>query len=66
LNPKFGSSVAGLNTPKAFADFSQFELAEIVGQFQPVEITPKALANFSPGLERSDNPGYTDNGTIKP
>jgi len=21
-------------------------------------ITPKALANFSPGLERSDNPGY--------
>jgi hypothetical protein len=22
-----------------------------------IEITPKALANFSPGLERSDNPG---------
>jgi len=22
------------------------------------EITPKAFANFSPGLERSDNPGY--------
>ena len=21
-------------------------------------VTPKALANFSPGLERSDNPGY--------
>jgi hypothetical protein len=49
-----------LNTPKAFADFSQFELAEIVGQFQPVEITPMALANFSPGLVRSDNPGLTD------
>jgi hypothetical protein len=26
----------------------------LVRQF---EITPKALANFSPGLERSDNPG---------
>jgi len=23
------------------------------------EITPKAFANFSPGLERSDNPGKT-------
>ena len=23
------------------------------------EITPKAFANFSPGLERSDNPGST-------
>jgi hypothetical protein len=23
------------------------------------ELTPKALANFSPGLERSDNPGFT-------
>src|SRR5689334_24878310 len=28
---------------------------EVVRQF---EITPKAFANFSPGLERSDNPGY--------
>ena len=25
-----------------------------------VVVTPKALANFSPGLERSDNPGYTN------
>jgi hypothetical protein len=24
-------------------------------------ITPKALANFSPVLERSDNPGYANN-----
>jgi hypothetical protein len=23
------------------------------------ENTPKAFTNFSPGLERSDNPGYT-------
>ena len=23
------------------------------------ELTPKALANFSPGLERSDNPGFS-------
>jgi hypothetical protein len=25
------------------------------------ELTPKALANFSPGFERSENPGYTTN-----
>jgi len=31
-----------MNTPKAF---------------QLSFITPKAFANFSPGLERSDNPG---------
>ena len=31
--------------------------AEGVCQFQ--FRTPKALANFSPGLERSDNPGLT-------
>ena len=24
------------------------------------DLTPKAFANFSPGLERSDNPGYTN------
>jgi hypothetical protein len=28
-----------------------------VSQFEFVENTPKALANLSPGLERSDNPG---------
>jgi hypothetical protein len=31
--------------------------AMIMAQF---EDTPKALANFSPGLERSDNPGCID------
>jgi hypothetical protein len=29
---------------------------EILGVHQ-FETTPKAFANFSPGLERSDNPG---------
>jgi hypothetical protein len=29
----------------------------VVGQFEFGTNTPKALANFSPGLERSDNPG---------
>ena len=30
----------------------------VVGQFELGDInTPKAFANFSPGLERSDNPG---------
>jgi hypothetical protein len=32
------------------------------------ELTPKALANFSPGLEQSDNPGitiYKSVGTLK-
>ncbi len=29
----------------------------VVGQFENWTITPKAFANFSPGLERSDNPG---------
>jgi len=28
-----------------------------VRQFETSAITPKAFANFSPGLERSDNPG---------
>jgi hypothetical protein len=27
--------------------------------------TPKAFANFSPGLERSDNPGLTKNNLIE-
>ena len=31
-----------------------------------VQFTPKALANFSPGLERSDNPGDTCNGMTNP
>ena len=26
--------------------------------FQKAAVTPKAFANVSPGLERSDNPGY--------
>src|SRR5215217_8998396 len=29
-------------------------------------MTPKALANFSPGLERSDNPGWIGKLTIHP
>jgi hypothetical protein len=28
-----------------------------VSQFEFNDLTPKALANFSPGLARSDNPG---------
>jgi hypothetical protein len=32
----------------------------VVHQF---EITPKAFANFSPGLERSDNPGIRTSDT---
>src|SRR6185503_21070358 len=31
-----------------------------------VRNTPKALANFSPGLERSDNPGYRATFPVKP
>jgi hypothetical protein len=27
-------------------------------EITPKEITPKAFANFSPGFERSENPGY--------
>jgi len=34
----------------------QFELTPSLAMPQ-FELTPKALANFSPGLERSDNPG---------
>ncbi len=30
---------------------------ESKGRLKRVQITPKAFANFSPGLERSDNPG---------
>jgi len=30
------------------------------------EQTPKAFANFSPGLERSDNPGYANKYIFKP
>jgi len=35
------------------------DLIPVVMLFEltPIELTPKALANFSPGLERSDNPG---------
>ena len=29
-------------------------------------LTPKAFANFSPGLERSDNPGSTNEQVINP
>ncbi|HXC71447.1 MAG TPA: hypothetical protein VN644_15805 [Pyrinomonadaceae bacterium] len=33
---------------------------ESLGAFiDATTITPKAFANFSPGLERSDNPGIT-------
>jgi hypothetical protein len=28
--------------------------------------TPKALANFSPGFERSENPGYANKMGIEP
>ena len=31
-----------------------------------LSITPKALANFSPGLERSDNPGLDHHMTYEP
>jgi len=30
-------------------------------QFSITNLTPKAFANSSPGLERSDNPGYEKN-----
>jgi hypothetical protein len=29
----------------------------MLGSFESVHKTPKALANFSPGLEHRDNPG---------
>jgi hypothetical protein len=45
-----------LITPKALANL-------IVKQFR---ITPKVLTNFSPGLERSDNPGNERKMTSKP
>jgi hypothetical protein len=31
-----------------------------------LNLTPKALANFSPGLERSDNPGNGNKKKIEP
>jgi len=31
-----------------------------------VKITPKAFANFSPGFERSENPGTLPNDELKP
>ena len=30
------------------------------------QLTPKAFANFSPGLERSENPGYTNKKCMNP
>jgi hypothetical protein len=42
-----------MNTRKAFANLNDY--AEGLANFE--SITPKAFANFSPGLERSDNPG---------
>jgi len=30
------------------------------------QLTPKAFANFSPGLERSDNPGATPESLSNP
>jgi hypothetical protein len=33
---------------------------------ETVSNTPKALANSSPGLERSDNPGKRDNNNREP
>jgi hypothetical protein len=30
------------------------------------ELTPKALANFSPGFEHSENPGYTSKESLNP
>ncbi|HSE19247.1 MAG TPA: hypothetical protein VLB46_19450, partial [Pyrinomonadaceae bacterium] len=39
-------------------DSDAFQLTPKASLIAP--LTPKALANFSPGLERSDNPGSTD------
>jgi hypothetical protein len=33
----------------------------MLGSFESVHKTPKALANFSPGLEHRDNPGSANN-----
>jgi len=33
---------------------------------QNTALTPKALANFSPGFEQSENPGLTIKRAIKP
>jgi hypothetical protein len=32
----------------------------------PFDLTPKALANFSPGFEQRENPGLTIKRAIKP
>jgi len=31
-----------------------------------LNLTPKALANFSPGFERSENPGIAGNNVLNP
>ena len=38
----------------------------VVVQFETRLNTPKALANFSPGLEQSDNPGYRNKNSDEP
>src|ERR1051325_2669388 len=43
------------------ADRSYLLYSALLSVMHQFEITPKALANVSPGLERSDNPGYTKN-----
>ena len=59
-----------LFAPKAFVIYaegvrylrrrrSSFTLEAFVIYAGGVLITPEAFANFSPGLERSDNPGFT-------
>jgi hypothetical protein len=41
-------------------------LSKVVRQFKILMNTPKAFANFSPGLERSDNPGNENEMTMNP
>ena len=40
--------------------FDELSVEEQINYVEALWVTPKAFANFSPGLERSDNPGIVE------
>ena len=56
-------STSGTSHPR---NTTERPASRVVGQFESGVNTPKALANFSPELERSDNPGSTNGKSINP
>jgi len=51
-----------MNAPIGFHDYAEFDDHAPLNSI----ITPKAFANPSPGLERSDNPGINQEEPDKP